>query len=262
MNRKQKFRIIVPVADVMETAAATDIIGRRESQLLYGEKFFAERFENGLAYGRCAHDNYPGYVNPCHLAPITRAATHFVDSNLTPVYPQPDLHTHPLATLSFMSRLIIDPQQQVNNFSFIVDKGWVPTSHIKPLQDLKQRIDHVSQALRFEGRPYGYAGRIDSGIDCSGMVQLSLMRAGYKHIPRDADMQEKSRKVGRIIPTSTLQRGDIVFFTGHVGIMLDHKNVISATEQFMRVAIEPLQDIESRLGPVTTARRPAPLPQP
>ncbi|MFN3827329.1 MAG: NlpC/P60 family protein [Micavibrio sp.] len=262
MNRKQKYRITVSVADVMESATPGDLIGRRESQLLYGEKFIVERFESGLAYGRCAHDAYEGYVNPCHLTSITKPATHFVDNTLTHVYPQPDLHSRPLQTLSFMSRLIVVPKQQVNNFSYIEDKGWVPTSHIKPVSDLKQRIDHVSQALRFAERPYGYAGRHNNGIDCSGLVQISLLRAGFKHIPRDADLQEKSHKVGKVIPVAQIDRGDVVFFKGHVGIMLDPKNVISATEQFMKVAIEPVQDVINRLGPITTARRPAPLPRP
>jgi cell wall-associated NlpC family hydrolase len=57
-----------------------------------------------------------------------------------------------------------------------------------------------------------------------------------------------------------LERGDLVFWKGHVGIMLDEERLLHANAFHMMVAIEPLADaatrIEKTVGPVTSIKRP------
>ncbi len=89
---------------------------------------------------------------------------------------------------------------------------------------------------------------------------MSFAAAG-RPVPRDSDMLEQS--VGEpllINDLDGLQRGDLVFWKGHVGIMLDSERFIHANGYHMTTVIEPLavavERIAALFGPVTGIRRP------
>jgi cell wall-associated NlpC family hydrolase len=98
-------------------------------------------------------------------------------------------------------------------------------------------------------------------VDCSGLVQMSLEAAGV-NVLRDSSMQAET--VGEMIQPapdfSNLRRGDLVFWTGHVGIMLDDKRLIHANAWHMATEIELLADAVARIakvaGKVKAVRRP------
>ncbi|MFC6049147.1 NlpC/P60 family protein, partial [Methylobacterium hispanicum] len=57
-----------------------------------------------------------------------------------------------------------------------------------------------------------------------------------------------------------LRRGDLVFWRGHVGMMLDASRLIHANGHHMAVAVEPLRTAVARIreksyGPMTSVRR-------
>lgn len=259
MKDRAPYIAVRTVADIREEPTLIDGIGRRESQLLLGEIFDVESREGRFFKGRSRNDGYKGYVHFADIMPAHGKATHFVDNPLTIIHTAPTIKRRGVMSASFMSKLEIEPDSLTGEFVRACGLGWVPVSHIKPLSSLKVRIDHVDQALRLMAAPYRYGGRSALGIDCSGLVQLSLTRSGFGRIPRDADMQEKSARLGPKVNSQSLQRGDIVFFPHHVGIMLDHKNILSATEKFSGVVIEKISDMVKRQGAITTVRRPAPL---
>ena len=74
-------------------------------------------------------------------------------------------------------------------------------------------------------------------------------------------MQEGA--LGRPLPAglSGLERGDLVFWRGHVGIMRDPDTLLHANGHHMAVASEPLREAEQRIltgssyGPITSVRR-------
>jgi cell wall-associated NlpC family hydrolase len=107
--------------------------------------------------------------------------------------------------------------------------------------------------------PYLWGGKSVLGLDCSGLVQLSLQAAG-RFSPRDSDMQEK--ELGQPLPKDDLnglKRGDLVFWDGHVGIMADQRMLLHANGHFMQVTLEPLQSaverIAARHGKITSIKR-------
>lgn len=118
--------------------------------------------------------------------------------------------------------------------------------------------DPVEIGKTFLGQPYVWGGRGGSGMDCSGLVQRSLAAAGVA-APRDSDMQLAT--LGTEIPENNpLQRGDIVFFPGHVGMMADDENLLHATRHHGKTVIEPLADVVARIAsehemPVLARRR-------
>ena len=86
----------------------------------------------------------------------------------------------------------------------------------------------------------------------SKLVQIALNRAGHP-CPHDSDQQENV--VGEAVTDGTLKRGDLVYFPGHVGMMIDDKNMINATARHMKVVIEPVETVKAANKPVTAVRR-------
>jgi cell wall-associated NlpC family hydrolase len=120
--------------------------------------------------------------------------------------------------------------------------------------------DFVEVAERFLHVPYLWGGKTNLGIDCSGLVQVSLNAAGIT-APRDTDLQEQALGAPLALDADlTLKRGDLVFWRGHVGIMRDETTLLHANAHHMLVASEPLSDARERIlaktsQPVTAIKR-------
>jgi cell wall-associated NlpC family hydrolase len=133
--------------------------------------------------------------------------------------------------------------------------GWhIPEVYLTPVK--MRQPDFVSVAERFLGTPYLWGGKTSLGLDCSGLVQVSLQAAG-KPCPRDSDMQELV--LGKLSSLASLRRGDLVFWKGHVAIAIDAETLIHANAHHMMVAIEPAADAIMRIkaagSEVTSVRR-------
>ncbi|ACO46061.1 NlpC/P60 family protein [Deinococcus deserti] len=117
--------------------------------------------------------------------------------------------------------------------------AWVQEVTLSPLA----ATDPVTFALRFLDTPYVWGGRSAWGLDCSGLTQTVYAACG-RELPRDADQQHKA-----LHPVETPVPGDLAFFPGHVGLMLDARRMIHANATHMAVTIETLGvgDYGSRL---------------
>lgn len=206
------------------------------SQLLPGEEFAMLEISGGWAWGYCRLDHYVGYVEAIDLVdPLT--STHIVAAAKAPIHAEPDDRTPPLATLSMGSRV---GGHELSGF-LATDSGFIPFTHVRPIGAIEH--DPVAVAERLIGVPYLLGGRSVSGIDCSGLVQLSLALCGIP-APRDSDQQ---RALGEPLPEGAqLQRGDLVFFEGHVGLMHGPTALIHATGHRGEVVIEPLAAVAKR----------------
>jgi cell wall-associated NlpC family hydrolase len=256
---KQLCKIFSMTANLQEQPGAQTHIGRRDSQMLHGELFHVDRWENNWVHGTSALDGYTGWLPDTDVQLVTTPPTHAIITLSTNAYATPDAKTHPLPDIrfSFMSRVAIDPGISQNKFVMLRDyAAWIPESHVIALSDLAANpADIVDTATMFSDCPYVLGGRSAQGIDCSGLVQLALQRNGV-YCPRDADQQENV--IGTAIANIALQRGDIIYFPGHVAIMADHAKVINATMRHMKVIVEPLDDLIQAYGPPTAVRRLAP----
>lgn len=236
-------KVFTAAAALQESPGDHLCIGRRDSQLLHGEEFRVEEIKNGWARGVSLLDGYEGWVKLEVLREAARPATHAVDTRMTQIYPAPNFKTYPGLTLSFMSRVIVSGEA-VDGFVPVNDEktAWVPEGHLIALKDRADNPrDIVDTALSFEGTPYIYGGRAAWGLDCSALVQLAAQRNGV-FCPRDTDQQVAM--LGESVGIEEIQRGDIVYFPGHVGIMVDRENCLNATMRHMRTVIEPLAHLE------------------
>ena len=82
---------------------------------------------------------------------------------------------------------------------------------------------------------------------------------GGVSLPRDSDMQA-ALAGNPLAADAPLSRGDLVFWRGHVGLMIDAETLVHATAHHMAVSVEPLSVVEARVmamggGPVVARRR-------
>jgi cell wall-associated NlpC family hydrolase len=103
----------------------------------------------------------------------------------------------------------------------------------------------VAIAERFLGVPYLWGGKTALGLDCSGLVQVSLTACGIA-CPRDSDMQQAALGAP-LAERSALKRGDLIFWKGHVAIVRDEASMIHANAFHMAVAIEPVAEALARI---------------
>lgn len=74
-------------------------------------------------------------------------------------------------------------------------------------------------------------------------MQQALFACG-RACPRDSDLQEG---LGQATAPEDLARNDLVFWTGHVAMMLDEARIVHANGFHMAVAIEPLAEAMARI---------------
>ncbi len=228
-----------------------------ESEALHGETFIVfEDLDEGWSWGQLETDSYVGYVPTDALSASAPAPTHRVTALRTFLYPGPDLKLPASTSLSLGARLALAGEAETRGTHYRLltgGEGAVVAAHVVPV-DAPPEGDFVAVAERFLATPYLWGGRTSIGLDCSGLVQLSLMAAGHG-APRDTDLQAAT--IGHAVAdaAAALRRGDLVFWPGHVGIMIDGEYMLHASGHQMAVVIEALADAIARIGAVTGVRR-------
>lgn len=206
-------------------------------QLLYGEPFDVLDAADGWAFGQARRDGYVGYVEAGALGEVSAAPTHGVRALRTYGFIAPNIKA-PSTGLYSMNALLAAEGQEGRFVK--TSAGWFIQEHLAPLDHAEP--DYVAVAERFVGTPYQWGGRESLGLDCSGLVQQALYANG-RACPRDSDQQAA---MGR--PADTLRRGDLVFWRGHVAIMVDDARIIHANSWHMAVAVEPLAEAITRIA--------------
>lgn len=224
------------------------------NQLLYGERFDAYELMGHWAWGQAVLDGYVGYVPRACLEMAGPETTHRVAQSMTHVYPEPALKVRPVGWLSYGARVAVTGVE--GGFAALATGGHVPIQHLARLT--KPAADWVAETEKMLGMPYLWGGRAVTGLDCSSLIQLAMQAAG-RPCPRDSDMQ--AAELGQSIEADAdLARGDLVFWQGHVGVMLDETRLLHANAHHMAVAIEPLDNARARIlgageGPITHIAR-------
>ncbi len=214
-----------------------------DTVLLYGEPFDVYDTTDGWAWGQSGLDDYVGYLPAASLSPAPdQPKTHIVRMLGCQLYQAPSLKLPPVGVLPFAARVRVTQTQ--DDYAQLASGAWAPLPLLRPLD--RAEPDWVGVAERFLGVPYVWGGRSSGGVDCSGLVQLALQAAGQT-CPRDSDMQEAA--LGEdLAPTAPLDRGDLIFWRGHVGVMLDEKVLLHANAHHMAVAKEPLAQAVARIS--------------
>ncbi len=242
--------IAVPVVALKREPKAHSM---RMTEALFGEEVTVFHREGGWAWVQLRRDGYVGYAEECAIGEPSGAPTHGVAVAKTFLYPRADLKSEPARPLYLNSALVVE--EEGATWSRLKGGGSVFSKHIVGAG--KHAADAASIAETFLGVPYLWGGKTHAGLDCSGLVQIALQAAGHQ-CPRDTDMME--RALGQpLSPGAPLRPGDLVFWKGHVGMMLDEHRLLHANGFHMLTVTEPLaqavERIASQYGNVTSIRR-------
>lgn len=105
----------------------------------------------------------------------------------------------------------------------------------------------VSYAKKFLGNPYVYGGTsLTNGTDCSGFVMRVYQQFGI-HMPRTSYAM---RSAGRGVSYSDMMPGDVVCYSGHVGIYAGNGQIVNAIDSAHGIGMTNVN-----YAPIITIRR-------
>jgi cell wall-associated NlpC family hydrolase len=214
------------------------------TQALKGERVtIYDRTSEGFAWGQLGSDGYVGWLPDAALTKPSAVPTHKVTALRTFAFPGASIKLPPVETLPLGAKLNVAREDGV----FVVTReGWyLPRRHVGDIDAIED--DFVTVAERFVGTPYLWGGKSSLGIDCSGLVQVALTAAGTG-CPRDSDMQQTG--LGRELSaaeTRKLQRGDLIFWKGHVAIVRDQTTIVHANAHHMATVVENTAEAIARI---------------
>ena len=219
-------------------------------------------------------------ISKSNLSKSIKHTVYIVTHLATFLYPQPSIQHPDAVYLPCGSRVYVD-HLSTQNIALEIEKSdflntdegfYVWKAHVTPfhmpathaVQTLSHA--HINQAMCYAvdmlGVPYLWGGRTTSGCDCSGLVQTVYMLIGCI-LARDSWMQQHMETLDAnkhsnipcvrapmsrsfVIDSEPLERGDLVFWKGHVGMMEDAQTLIHASGHHMCVVREPLAQARAR----------------
>jgi len=231
---------------------APDARAEQVDQLLFGETFHVLEAHGGWGWGQADRDGYVGYAALTGLSDTVIAPTHWVGVIRTYAFAEPSIRA-PVTGLISLNALLTVEDEADERFVKAARLGYVAIHHLSPIGG-HLAPDPAAVAERLIGAPYLWGGRDSLGLDCSGLVQQALYACG-RACPRDSDLQQTLGEPLAIGPDLRgLERNDLVFWKGHVGVMLDAHTLLHANAHHMATAVEPLAEAVERIDRAGSGR--------
>ena len=239
-------QVIVPVADLYRKH---DLKTSIEAQLLFGQtlKIFDDSEDRLLV--QADNHGYVGWLDRSAVRETIVAPTHRVIVPRSFLYPGPDMKFTSNAVLSMGSLLCVvgSDTTRGTDYAILDDGRAIVSDHAAPLATHFQ--DYVAVAETLMHTPYLWGGDSAFGLDCSGLVQLCMAITG-RQVLRDSYMQAATlgNEFDPAEDFANLERGDLVFWKGHVGIVQGDGNLIHSNGHSMMVSSENLIDAINRIA--------------
>ena len=230
----KNYQINVPSVDLLGAPE-----GKRNRQLIYGSKVKYFSAAKGWAFIQNTYDNYVGYVPENTIASETQK-THIVTAPLAHVFMEPNIKSKNIEILPLAARV---SGEVIENGFLETELGWISVSQLKRKTELSKDPVEVSKLL--QNAPYLWGGNTTLGIDCSGLIQISLLLCGID-CPGDSDQQMNT--LGQNIDIgSPRKKGDIIFWKGHVAWALNERQILHANAYHMATVIEEANEAIERI---------------
>ena len=217
-----------------------------ETECLFGETVEIIDENSNWVYCKLMTDNYRGWIKKSTLGQLKKT-THRVFNKRTFIFKNKSEKSDILLYLPMGSRLAIEEIKSgwAEIFFNLKDKihvGYVPSKHIVNCNHKVE--DWVAIAQQLEGTPYRWGGRDTIGIDCSALLQMFFMY-NNSFYPRDTKDQISYSK--KSFKEKKFQKGDIIFWKGHVAMCLNSKKLIHAYGPERKVLIMPIIQTINRI---------------
>ena len=196
------------------------------SQMIYGESFSISKKSKKWLKIKIKEDGYKGFIQNKKFKDYLKP-THKINVLKAKIYKFPNKKK--ITELSFNSKIKISNKKS-NFFKF--EKGWINKNDVKLVS--YRNKDFFRKINIFRNIKYKWGGKSFNGIDCSALVQLNL-NFNNKFCPRDAKDQVKYFK--KNIKLNNIKKNDIIYWKGHVAIVLSKKKLIHAYGPFKKTII-------------------------
>ena len=206
------------------------------SQILYGEKFKILSKRRSWIKIKSLYDRYVGFIkNKDYVKELK--ISHKVSNIQANIFKNPNIKSK--KALYFGSKLQVIEKR--NRFVRIEKNRWVKLKDIKKINHKEKNFIKIFKL--FIKTKYVWGGKTNKGIDCSALLQIFF----YYHnlfYPRDTKDQIKYsiKKISK-----KFEKGDIIFWKGHVAICINSKQLIHAYGPEKRVLIMPIKKTIKRI---------------
>lgn len=214
----------------------------RSDEVLFG--WSMEVLEDlGEFYKVRAFYRYEGYVEKKRVTE-RRESDHqlkMIKNAFSDLMREPVIQSHVALTLprgSVLRSCGTKENQFVKVYDHDLKAYWV---HANQLVDVpKKNFDRraiVDTALSFMDVSYRWGGKTHAGLDCSGLMFISYLLNGLQ-IYRDANIVEGFGILE--IPREEAQPADLIFFPGHVAMLIDKDLYVHSNLRDGKVSINSL----------------------
>ena len=186
--------------------------------------------ERNDAWSKVESGNVAGYVKTESLITGKDAVAH-IKVILTEVYPETDILTLTIEEIDGVFSVGETAEEEAARLAAeeAARKAAEQARIAAEKEASRQKgVEIVNYAKRFIGNPYVNGGTsLTRGTDCSGFV-MGVYRHFGVSLPRTS---YSMRKVGRAVSYRDIQPGDIVCYSGHVGIYAGNGKIVNAINE-------------------------------
>ena len=208
------------------------------TQLLYGDTFKKLGQYGSWIKIKNNSDNYKGYIIIKKKFP-NHKNTHKISLLYSNIYKRPNDNSKINKKLSFGSKIKIT-NKKGDFYKF--DNLWIKKKDLKKINfKVKDSFKNINKFINVK---YKWGGKHFSGVDCSGLIQLFL-NFNNKFCPRDTKDQIKYFR--KKIQLENLRKNDLIFWKGHVAIIISKNKLIHAYGPFKKVIIMPIKKTIDRI---------------
>ncbi len=208
------------------------------TQLLYGDEFSIIKKTKSWLKIKNKLDNYKGFIKNRSF-PLNQIYTHKIYKLSADLYVKPNLENKIKKKLSFGSKIKIVKEK--NKFCKF-DNLWIKKKDLKKIN--YKAKDTFNNINKFINTRYKWGGKHFTGVDCSGLIQL-FINFNNRYCPRDAKDQVKYFK--KKIELKNVKKNDLIFWKGHVAVVISKKNLIHAYGPFKKTVKMPIKRTVKRI---------------
>ncbi len=201
------------------------------SQILYGEKFKVLKNQKNWVKIKTNFDNYIGFIKKNNFNKNFKP-TFKIKKKKSRIFIKKEDKFLPTNNYLYFASGISVLKKNKELIEFKKDR-WIKKRDVVKIDHFEKDYSKIMKL--FKSSKYLWGGKTSDGIDCSALIQIYFY---YNRIffPRDTKDQIKFCKKKK---SKNYDKGDIIFWKGHVGICLNKSKFIHAYGPKKKVVVMP-----------------------